>query len=191
MHKRPDWDTYFMEITHIIAKRSNCLRRQVGAILVKDHRIITTGYNGAPAGMAHCSDLGGCTRERMGFRSGEGHEYCRALHAEQNAVIQAAIMGVSIAGATLYCTHSPCSLCARILIGVGIERVVYSGDYPDGLSKELFAEPASRSCSSTGQWRNKRQQNDPGFTQNLGRCSLRIIYKTQHRAVQSFSRLQS
>ena len=90
--------------------------------------------------MAHCSDLGGCTRERMGFRSGEGHEYCRALHAEQNAVIQAAIMGVSIAGATLYCTHSPCSLCARILIGVGIERVVYSGDYPDGLSKELFAE---------------------------------------------------
>ena len=130
MHKRPDWDTYFMEITHIIAKRSNCLRRQVGAILVKDHRIITTGYNGAPAGMAHCSDLGGCTRERMG----------RALHAEQNAVIQAAIMGVSIAGATLYCTHSPCSLCARILIGVGIERVVYSGDYPDGLSKELFAE---------------------------------------------------
>lgn len=140
MHKRPDWDTYFMEITHIIAKRSNCLRRQVGAILVKDHRIITTGYNGAPAGMAHCSDLGGCTRERMGFRSGEGHEYCRALHAEQNAVIQAAIMGVSIAGATLYCTHNPCSLCARILIGVGIERVVYSGDYPDGLSKELFAE---------------------------------------------------
>ena len=92
MLKRPDWDTYFMEITHIIAKRSNCLRRHVGAILVKDHRIITTGYNGAPPGMAHCDDLGGCTRERMGFASGEGHEYCRALHAEQNAVIQAAIM---------------------------------------------------------------------------------------------------
>ena len=109
MLKRPDWDTYFMEITHIIAKRSNCLRRHVGAILVKDHRIITTGYNGAPAGMAHCSDLGGCTRERMGFRSGEGHEYCRALHAEQNAVIQAAIMGVSISGATLYCTQATTS----------------------------------------------------------------------------------
>ncbi len=140
MLKRPDWDTYFMEITHIIAKRSNCLRRHVGAILVKDHRIITTGYNGAPPGMAHCDDLGGCTRQRMGFASGEGHEYCRALHAEQNAVIQAAIMGVSISGATLYCTHSPCSLCARILIGAGIERVVYSGDYPDGLSKELFKE---------------------------------------------------
>ena len=131
---------YYLDIAQTVAERGTCLRRCFGAIIVKNDSIISTGYNGAPAGMAHCSDLGGCTRERMGFRSGEGHEYCRALHAEQNAVIQAAIMGVSIAGATLYCTHSPCSLCARILIGVGIERVVYSGDYPDGLSKELFAE---------------------------------------------------
>lgn len=138
--QRPNWDSYFMEITHIIAKRSNCLRRHVGAILVKDHRIITTGYNGAPAGLKHCDELGGCMREKLGFKSGEGHEHCRSLHAEQNAVIQAAIIGVSIQGATLYCTTFPCSLCARILIGAGISRIVYTGDYPDSLSGELFKE---------------------------------------------------
>lgn len=137
---RPNWDEYFMEITHTVAKRSSCLRRQVGALLVKDHRIITTGYNGAPAGMAHCGDLGGCLREKMGFASGEGHEFCRALHAEQNAVIQAAIMGVSIEGATLYCTHSPCNLCAKILIGAGIKRVVFAGRYPDDLAMQFFEE---------------------------------------------------
>lgn len=140
MINRPDWDAYFMEITHTVAKRSSCLRRQVGAVLVKDHRIITTGYNGAPSGMKHCAELGGCLREKMGFPSGQGHEFCRALHAEQNAVIQAAIMGVSIEGATLYCTHSPCSLCAKILIGAGIRRVVFSGRYPDDLAMSFFKE---------------------------------------------------
>lgn len=140
MLNRPSWDDYFMEITFTVAKRSSCLRRQVGALLVKDHRIITTGYNGAPAGMKHCGELGGCLRQQMGCAPGTGHEFCRALHAEQNAVIQAAIMGVSIKGATLYCTHSPCSLCAKILIGAGIERVVFAGKYPDDLSLQFFEE---------------------------------------------------
>ncbi len=140
MLDRPNWDTYFMQITEIVASRSSCLRRQVGAILVKDHRIITTGYNGAPAGMAHCGDLGGCLRMKMGFPSGAGHEYCRALHAEQNAIIQAAIMGVSLSGATLYCTHSPCTLCAKMLIAVGIERIVFTGAYPDNYAMSLFKE---------------------------------------------------
>lgn len=119
MLDRPDWDSYFMDIVQIVKNRSSCIRRQVGALLVKDHRIITTGYNGAPAGMAHCGDLGGCLRMKMGFAPGTGHEYCRALHAEQNAIMQAAIMGVSISDATLYCTDSPCTLCAKMLIGVG------------------------------------------------------------------------
>lgn len=140
MLDRPNWDTYFMQITEIVASRSSCLRRQVGAILVIDHRIITTGYNGAPAGMAHCGDLGGCLRMKMGFPSGSGHEYCRALHAEQNAIIQAAIMGVSLSGATLYCTHSPCTLCAKMLIAVGIKRVVFTGTYPDDYALSLFKE---------------------------------------------------
>lgn len=140
MLDRPNWDSYFMDIVQIIKTRSSCIRRQVGALLVKDHRIITTGYNGAPAGMAHCGDLGGCLRVKMGFASGAGHEYCRALHAEQNAIIQAAIMGVSISGATLYCTDSPCTLCAKMLIGVGVTRVVFLGAYPDKLALDLFAE---------------------------------------------------
>lgn len=140
MLNRPNWDQYFMDITHIVAKRSSCLRRQVGAILVKDRRIITTGYNGSPAGMAHCGDLGGCIRMKLGYASGTGHEYCRALHAEQNAIIQAAIMGVSVQGATLYCTHSPCSLCAKMLIGVGVSRVVFAGAYPDQMAMSFFNE---------------------------------------------------
>ena len=140
MNNRPDWDTYFMEITKIVATRSSCLHRQVGAVLVRDKRILTTGYNGAPAGMAHCLELGGCLRDKMGFASGEGHEYCRALHAEQNAVIQAAVTGLSIQGSTLYCTHSPCSLCARILIGAGIQRIVFEEHYPDDFALALLKE---------------------------------------------------
>lgn len=140
MLDRPDWDSYFMDIVQIVKNRSSCIRRQVGALLVKDHRIITTGYNGAPAGMAHCGDLGGCLRMKMGFAPGTGHEYCRALHAEQNAIMQASIMGVSISDATLYCTDSPCTLCAKMLIGVGVRRVVFLGEYPDRLAMDLFAE---------------------------------------------------
>ena len=129
-----------MEITKLVATRSTCLRRQVGALLVRDHRILTTGYNGAPQGMAHCAELGGCMREQLGIPSGERHEICRATHAEQNAIIQAAVMGVSITGSTCYVTDSPCSLCAKMLINAGIVRVVFIGRYPDELALSFFKE---------------------------------------------------
>lgn len=123
----------------MVAKRSTCLRRQVGAIIVKDKRIITTGYNGAPTGIVHCSEAG-CLREKLQIPSGQRHELCRGIHAEQNAIIQAAIWGVSIKGATLYCTTQPCILCAKMLINAGIKRIVYEGEYPDELAKSLLEE---------------------------------------------------
>lgn len=136
---RPDWDTYFMEITYVVAKRSTCLRRQVGAILVKDKHILTTGYNGAPKGLAHCGETG-CIRQQLGVPSGERHELCRALHAEQNAIIQAANLGIAIEGSTLYCTTAPCSLCAKMLINAGVVRVVFDGSYPDERAMEFFKQ---------------------------------------------------
>lgn len=123
---RPDWDDYFMEIAYVVAKRSTCLRRQIGALLVKDRHILATGYNGAPRGLAHCGEVG-CLREQLGVPSGERHELCRGLHAEQNTIIQAAVQGICVAGSTLYCTASPCSLCAKMLINAGVERVVFDG----------------------------------------------------------------
>lgn len=137
--ERPDWDQYFMEITYVVAKRSTCLRRQVGAILVKDKHILTTGYNGAPKGLVHCAEIG-CLRQQLGIPSGERHELCRALHAEQNAMIQAANLGISIEGSTLYCTTAPCSLCAKMLINAGVKRVVFEGDYPDERAMDFFRE---------------------------------------------------
>jgi len=134
---RPDWDSYFSKIASEVAKRSTCLRRQVGAVLVRDKRILTTGYNGAPSGLPHCGEVG-CLREKLKIRSGERHELCRGLHAEMNVVIQAAIHGVSVANSTLYCTILPCSLCARILVNVGVRRIVAAGNYPDRLSKEML-----------------------------------------------------
>ena len=134
---RPEWDDYFLEITQVVAKRSTCLRRQVGAILVKDKHILATGYNGAPQGLAHCEKVG-CLRKAMNIPSGERHELCRALHAEQNAIIQAAVQGISIKDSTLYCTASPCSLCAKMLINAGVERVVYRGVYPDEMALAFF-----------------------------------------------------
>ncbi len=139
MPQRPDWDQYFMEITSVVAKRSTCLRRQVGAILVKDKHILTTGYNGAPKRLAHCAETG-CLRQQMGIPSGERHELCRALHAEQNAMIQAANLGISIEGSTLYSTTAPCSLCAKMLINAGVVRVVFAGDYPDERAMEFFQQ---------------------------------------------------
>ena len=136
---RVSWDEYFMEITRVVATRSTCLRRQVGAILVKDRHIIATGYNGAPRGLAHCNEVG-CLRTQQGIASGERHELCRALHAEQNAIIQAAVSGVSIDGATLYVNLFPCSLCAKMLINSRIKRIVYCADYPDELSHALLKE---------------------------------------------------
>lgn len=137
--ERPDWDHYFIEITSVVAKRSTCLRRRVGAILVRDKRILATGYNGAPKRLAHCHEVG-CLRQQMGVPSGERHELCRALHAEQNAIIQAASQGVSIDGSTLYCTTAPCSLCAKMLINAGVVRVVYVEGYPDERAQEFFRE---------------------------------------------------
>lgn len=137
--RRPRWDDYFLNITTEVAKRSTCLRRQVGAILVRDKRILTTGYNGAPRGLVHCLERG-CLREDMSIPAGERHELCRGLHAEMNAIVQAAIYGVRVEGATLYCSATPCSLCARMLINAGIVRIVTGEDYPDQLAKELLDE---------------------------------------------------
>lgn len=137
--KRPGWDEYFLEIARVVAKRSTCLRRQIGAVIVKDRRILTTGYNGAPSGLAHCLEIG-CLRDELGVPSGTRHETCRALHSEMNAVIQAAQHGVSTKGATLYCTSQPCSVCARMLINAGITRIAYTGDYPDEFAMSLLQE---------------------------------------------------
>ena len=136
---RPDLDTYFMRITKLVATRSSCLRRSVGAVLVKDKRILATGYNGAPAGMAHCEEAG-CLRDQLHIPSGERHELCRGLHAEQNAIIQAARQGTEIKDSTLYCTTAPCSLCAKMLINAGVTRIVYEGSYPDERAMAFFAE---------------------------------------------------
>jgi dCMP deaminase len=139
MGARPSYDEYFMEMAHVVAKRSTCLRRKVGAILVKDKHILSTGYNGAPKGLTHCEELG-CQREQMGIPPGERHEICRGLHAEQNAIIQAAVFGISIKDSVLYCTNTPCVVCAKMLINAGIKEIVFSGDYPDDLAKKMLAE---------------------------------------------------
>lgn len=136
---RPSWDQYFMAIADMVRTRSTCLRRQVGAIVVKDKRILSTGYNGAPKGMKHCSEIG-CLREAADVPSGERHELCRGIHAEQNAIVQAAAFGVSIQGSTLYCTHFPCVLCTKMLINAGIRKLVAARAYPDPLSREMLDE---------------------------------------------------
>lgn len=139
-HKRPSWDEYFAAITKQVATRSTCLRRKVGAIIVKDKRILTTGYNGAPAGIKNCLERGTCLREELGIPSGQRHEICRALHAEQNAIIQAAYHGVSIKDSVMYCTTQPCVLCAKMIINSGIRKIYYFKDYPDELALELLNE---------------------------------------------------
>jgi len=137
--RRPAWNDYFMEIAALVAKRSTCLRRAVGAIIVKDKRILATGYNGAPSGIAHCAEVG-CLREAMQIASGERHELCRGIHAEQNAIIQAAYHGVPIQGASLYCTNLPCSICTKMLINAGIKKIYYRSGYADQLSRDLLEE---------------------------------------------------
>jgi len=136
---RPSWQDYFLEITRLVAKRSTCLRRGVGALIVKDKRILATGYNGAPSGLPHCLDVG-CLREDLGIPPGERHEICRGIHAEQNAILQAALYGVSIKGAALFCTHQPCALCAKMAINAGIRQIIYCGDYPDELATQMLKE---------------------------------------------------
>ena len=136
---RPDWDSYFMKIAYLVATRSTCIRRKVGAVIVKDKRILSTGYNGAPSGLLHCLDIG-CLRDEMNIPSGERQELCRGLHAEQNAIIQGAMYGVSLMGSTIYVTNQPCITCAKMLIQAGIVKIIYQGDYPDIFALELLKE---------------------------------------------------
>ncbi len=138
-NERPSWQDYFMDIACLVAKRATCTRRAVGAIVVKDRRILATGYNGAPSHVRHCSEVG-CLREQMAVPSGERHELCRGIHAEQNAIIQAAYHGVSIKGASLFCTNLPCSICAKMIINAGIVQIAYQSGYADTISKEMLAE---------------------------------------------------
>ncbi len=140
---RPSWDEYFMQIVELIKTRSTCLRRQVGALIVKDKRILSTGYNGAPTGCSHCSQVG-CLREQMNIPSGQRHELCRGMHAEQNAIVQAAYSGTSVKDGTLYVTNQPCILCAKMIINAGIKKIVFSGEYPDELSMDLLKEAGIR-----------------------------------------------
>ena len=128
-----------MEITRLVAKRATCMRRQVGAVLVMDKRLLATGYNGAPSGLAHCLEVG-CLREKRQIPSGERHELCRGLHAEQKVIIQAAFHGIRIQGSTLYCTNLPCAICTKMLINAGIREIIYEGGYGDDLSKEMLLE---------------------------------------------------
>lgn len=139
VRERPSWDVYFMDIARAAATRSTCLRRQVGAVLVREKRILATGYNGAPSGLTHCAETG-CLRERLGVPVGERHEICRGSHAEQNLLVQAARYGTGVAGATLYCTNEPCAICTKLLISAGIVQIVYEAAYPDPLARELREE---------------------------------------------------
>lgn len=139
MDSRPSWQQYFMQMAYLASKRSTCTRRAVGAVMVRDNQIISTGYNGSPKGVPHCAEVG-CLREQQNVPSGQKHELCRGVHAEQNAIIQAAINGSSTRGAHLYCTHQPCSICARLIINAEIKKVYISETYPDELGEQLFRE---------------------------------------------------
>lgn len=136
---RPSWDSYFMQMAQVVASRSTCLRRQVGAVIVKDKQILSTGYNGSPSGLKHCAEVG-CLRQQLGIPSGERHEICRAVHAEQNAMVQAAKHGVAINGADIYTIVQPCVLCTKLIINAGIKRVVYRQPYPDQLALQMANE---------------------------------------------------
>jgi len=136
---RPSWETYFMDITALVARRSTCLRRAVGAVIVKDKRILSTGYNGAPSGIRHCAEVG-CLREQLKVESGMRHELCRGIHAEQNAIIQAAYHGVSVKGASLFCTNQPCSICAKMIVNAGIVAIYYRSGYADELARDMLSE---------------------------------------------------
>lgn len=139
MEKRLSWDEYFMEMARLASKRSTCMRRKVGAVLVKNNQIISSGYNGAPKKLRHCSETG-CLREKLKVPSGQKHELCRGVHAEQNTIAQAGFHGISTEGSTLYCITFPCSICLKLLINAGVKEIVYEGNYPDDLSKDLINE---------------------------------------------------
>lgn len=137
---RPSWDEYFLEVAKLVSKRATCLRRHVGAVLVKDKRILATGYNGAPSGITHCIDSGECLRTKLNIPSGERHELCRGLHAEQNVLIQAALHGISTKDSILYLTNQPCIICAKMLINAGIKEIIINDGYPDKLSRSFLKE---------------------------------------------------
>jgi dCMP deaminase len=137
--QRPDIDEYFLKIATVVAERSTCLRHHVGAVAVRDKHILSTGYNGAAAGVKDCLELG-CLRDEQNIESGTRHEVCRGIHAEQNAIIQASLHGVTLEGATVYCTHSPCILCAKMLVNARIKRFVTFGNYADNSFVDLFKE---------------------------------------------------
>lgn len=143
MTRRPSWDSYFMDICRVVASRSTCLRRKVGAVLVRGKRILATGYNGAPTGLAHCEETG-CLRDRLGVPPGMRHEVCRGSHAEQNVLVQAARYGIPVEGSTLYSTDEPCAICAKLLINAGVVEVVYAQPYPDELARRLLEEAGVR-----------------------------------------------
>ena len=136
---RPSWDEYFLEIARIVSKRSTCLRRKVGAVIVKNRRILATGYNGTPSGIRHCAQVG-CLRAKLKIPSGERHELCRGLHAEQNTLLQAALYGISLRDSSLYITNQPCIICAKMIINAGIKELVISGNYPDKMAREFLDE---------------------------------------------------
>ncbi len=136
---RPAWDDYFMKITRDVSLRATCVKRTVGAIIVKDNRILSTGYNGTPKGFEHCTEQS-CIRKQMNLPSGQRHELCRGLHAEQNAIIQAAWHGVKIEGGTMYCNYQPCVICVKMMINAGIVKLVYAGSYPDELAEQMLKQ---------------------------------------------------
>jgi dCMP deaminase len=148
--RRPTWDEYFMGIARLTAQRSTCLRRNVGAVIVLDRHLIASGYNGAPRGLAHCSEMGGCYREKLGIPPGERHELCRGLHAEQNAIIQAAALGHAIDGATIYITHQPCAICAKMIVNAGIGKIIVGEGYPDELAVDILKEAGLKVVSLEG-----------------------------------------
>ena len=156
---RPSWETYFMDISTLVAKRATCLRRAVGAVIVKDKRILATGYNGAPSGVRHCAEVG-CLRERLNVQSGMRHELCRGIHAEQNAIIQAALHGVSVKGADLFCTNQPCSICAKMIINAGIAKIYYCAAYEDELARDMLAEARIDMIQIVGSESDERRQGE-------------------------------
>ncbi|MDA7857910.1 dCMP deaminase family protein [bacterium] len=146
--ERLSWNEYFMKITQVVAERSTCLRRKVGAVIVKEKRILATGYNGAVTGLAHCEDAG-CLREELKVPAGQRQEICRGLHAEANALLFAAVEGTNMEGAVIYCTHQPCILCAKMIIQSGIRRVIFGGEYPDKLALDMFKEANVELCQTS------------------------------------------
>ncbi len=162
MVERPSWEEYFLQLARVVATRSTCTRRQVGAVLVRDKRILATGYNGVPAGLAHCTEVG-CLREELGIPSGQRQEICRGLHGEQNALLQCALHGIPTAGSILYCTHEPCVTCAKMLVGCGVQRVVFLESYPDPLGREILREAGVVSIRhrSDEAGESRRQSEEP------------------------------